>query len=155
MPQSSDNLQDESIEVNKKKNLCIKIVQFVFAKGGLALIVVCYSIAGALIFIVIERDGEAKNCLQSKIKEFVSINTLKVQLLNYVSNNMTNNPYDLTKDDDNVATENIEGWLEELRDKILRNHITYKYIGEDCTSLKWNFWNALLFSFTIISTIGK
>lgn len=46
--------------------------------------------------------------------------------------------------------------LEDFRRKIIEIENVNKYTGQDCVEdSKWNFFSALLFTITIVSTVGK
>jgi hypothetical protein len=141
---------------NKKggRGCCKKVSKFLFSHIGLVAMVVIYAVAGAFLFELLEQHEEAKSCQEGKGAESTNIVNLKSLLLTYIQFNITSNPFDTSKDNETVANNNIELWLQNYRDQVLSVKETYRYSGQDCNSPKWNFAGALLFAITVITTIG-
>jgi hypothetical protein len=141
---------------NKKagRGCCKRVSKFLFSHIGLVAMVVIYAVAGAFLFELLEQHEEAKSCQEGKGAESTNIVNLKSLLLTYIQFNITSNPSDTSKDNETVANNNIELWLQIYRDQVLSVKETYRYSGQDCNSPKWNFAGALLFAITVITTIG-
>lgn len=61
----------------------------------------------------------------------------------------------LNEDFDDEPLIEINKWLEEFRKKILEIESNTNYFGQNCSKdTKWNFFASLLFTITVISTVG-
>lgn len=60
------------------------------------------------------------------------------------------------RDGPEIYNKNIESWLVELRDLILKNQFGGPYENSFCEDTnEWEFLNSLLFSISVLTTIGK
>ena len=140
---------------HKKTNFCKRIMKFMFSHIGLVIIIIVWAVVGAFLFELLETHEEVKNCETGKGQESTNIVSLRSELLTYIQFNITSNPAELGKDNETVANAKIEEWLQNFRTDTFTNYQNNYYNGQDCSYPKWNFTQALLFSLTAITTIGK
>ena len=155
---NNQNCEDyQNITINKRKSECIKIIIILLKNIGLLIINIAYCVSGAFLFQTIEQYGEIKNCHEGAGAEMIAIMKSKEYLVDYITYKITTSPLDTTKDNQTVAFENIKIRLEQFSSTVGSNLGSYVYSGQDCTNQmsRWNFFNALLFAFTIVSTIGN
>ena len=154
---------DESIDQDKivkpkinKKNYCLLVSKIIFSQFGFLVGLLLYSLFGAGLFIVLERFKELENCENGKGQEYDIRIQLISDLFNYIQFNITSNPSDQSRDNETIANSKIESMISKYRDQvILLNSPYYFYSGQDdCISVRWTFWNSVLFAITIVSTIG-
>jgi hypothetical protein len=107
------------------------------------------------LFKLLEEHNEIKSCETGKGQESGNIVTLRSKLLTYIQFNITSNPAETGKDNETVANENIESWLTQFRKDCYENFQSNLFYGQNCNYPRWNFTQALLFSLTAITTIGK
>jgi len=131
-----------------------KITKFLFSHIGLVIMVIVYAVIGALLFNLLEEHNDAKQCQEGKGDESAKVISLKAELIKYIQFNVSMSGSDPSKDNETVANLKIEKLLVAYRDDIFDIQDTYGYSGQDCEQSKWNFPDALLFSVTIITTIG-
>jgi hypothetical protein len=129
------------------------ISKFLFSHIGLVLMVIAYTCAGSFLFMLLEQHNEAIQCEEGKGEETTKIVNLKSNLLSYIQFNITSTN-DPSKDNETVANAKIESWLTEFRDNVLNIKSSYAYDGSDCSSSRWTFPNTLLFTVTVVTTIG-
>lgn len=151
---SQENETKQGGEESKRANFCKKITKFLFSHVGLVIMVILYAVAGAFLFKLLEEHQDAKNCQEGKGEESTNIVTLKSDLLKYIQFNISMSGTDANKDNETIANQKIEDWLVAFRDKVLTIRGSYFYTGQDCTTTRWNFADALLFAVTIMTTIG-
>ena len=144
------NSGDES----KRADFCKKITKFLFSHVGLVIMVILYAVAGAFLFKLLEEHQDAKNCQEGKGEESTNIVTLKSNLLKYIQFNISMTGTESEKDNETIANQKIEDWLLQYRDNVLTIRSSYFYTGQDCTTTRWNFADALLFAVTVMTTIG-
>lgn len=140
---------------SRGKNFCKKISKFLFSHIGLVVIVIVYAVLGGFLFELLEQHKEIELCEQGKGVESGNIVELRSKLLTYIQFNITSNPAEPDKDNETIANQNIESWLQRFRNQTNDVRSEYRYTGNDCNSPKWNFPGALLFAITCITTIGK
>lgn len=158
---SVNQLDEEQNYSNKKESdggttgrYCKTIFKFLFSHIGLVVMVIAYACAGSFLFQLLEQHNEAIQCEEGKGQESTKIVNLKSNLLSYIQFNISSNN-DPSKDNETVANAKIETWLTEFRDTVLEIKSSYAYAGSDCGTTRWSFMNTLLFTVTIITTIGK
>jgi potassium channel subfamily K protein len=144
------NSGDES----KRADFCKKITKFLFSHVGLVIMVILYAVAGAFLFKLLEEHQDVKNCQEGKGEESTNIVTLKSNLLKYIQFNISMTGTESEKDNETIANQKIEDWLLQYRDNVLTIRSSYFYTGQDCTTTRWNFADALLFAVTVMTTIG-
>ena len=136
----------------KFKDCCKKALKFLFSHIGLCGMVIAYSVAGGFIFQHLEKTNEKQECVKQKDK-YDPLQNLTMFKLWEISSSFR------ADDDQEYALLEFEKQLEKFRDDV----IALGYDGKNCTALdeagppgyKWSFPGALLFSVTVITTIGK
>jgi potassium channel subfamily K protein len=147
--------ENEKDNENSKANCCKKFVKFMFSHIGLMIMVVAYSVAGGFIFEHLEATNEKQECVKAMNKYFPMENSTVIKLWEVAK------IFCDDKDDDEKAEQanvEIQKLLEKFRDDVLE----LGYGGTNCTSMgepggpgfQWSFSGALLFSVTVITTIG-
>ena len=151
-----DSTKDEIFqEPHGRKNICKRVMKFIFSHMGLFIIIIIWAIAGGFLFGLLEEHDDIKNCITGKGEEKKNIVSLTAKLLTYIQFNITSNKAELGKDNDNVANDKIEAWFQDFRNQIINNIQTNYYYGkENCSISRWDLTQALLFSLTAITTIG-
>jgi hypothetical protein len=142
-----------SARIKKSQNEKLKetfktLLKFIVSNLGLLIILGGYTIAGAWMFIMLEKENELTLCTEGKSNEILNVVTLKTQLINYIKNNISLSLSDLSnKDNISTANANIEQFLIGFRDQVLAIKGNYYYTGQNCLhDSKWNFPNVLLFT---------
>lgn len=165
-----------AIDTKNVKKYLKKGFKFAFSQIGLAGLVVGYVILGALIFMKIESGYEKEN--QNKIEKnredfFKNVKTSAENLFNdylkanfHMKYNQFRNEEMRIKDDEIIKK---SSWFIELDkdtfNKELKEHLTYLLMENEKIEDKdkptmlvredvWNYPNALLYSATVITTIG-
>jgi hypothetical protein len=155
-------------EPEAKKKPIKTLVVFMISNFGILFIVVCYVCAGAFLFQILEQPNEIQNC-QTGLGKWTNLQlTYRAQLFNYIYFNTTSDPWlpvdntstvsSLTTARDGPATYNplITSWLYNFTTQVRTIRSGNGYYGQDCESQSmWQYMSALLFTFTIVSTIGK
>ena len=138
------------------KNCCKKTLKFLFSHIGLCLMVVAYAIAGGFIFQHLEKPNEKAVCSKGQEKYGPMENNTKYKLW-MLAKTYTEGDVDDPENEMNALSE-IQKLLSTFRD----NSLDLGYNGENCSmmgepggpSYSWGFPGALLFSVTVITTIG-
>ena len=133
-------------------NCCKKSMKVIFSHVGLSGMVIVYSIIGGFIFQHLERTNEKQECVNSQNKYEPMENVTKYNLWE-ISANYRND------EDMEMALEEFQKQLVKFRDDVL----ALGYDGTNCALMgepggpayKWSYPGALLFSVTVITTIGK
>ncbi len=138
-------------------NCCKKFTKFMFSHIGLCGMVIAYCVAGGFIFAHLEQTNEKQECTKAMDK------------YHPMANNTVNKLWEVgktfcdKKDDD----ENVDNALKEIGKLVIqfRNDVLeLGYDGTNCTAMgeegsgvgyQWSFPGALLFSVTVVTTIGK
>ena len=158
---------DINSEKSKEKTLGKKFSRFLVSNVGMITIVLCYIFGGAYLFQILEQHDEISKCQSGEGEWTTDLQALRSQLFNYIYLNTTNNPwlpYDnssglvdtsLSKDGPNIYNPILTQWLIDFRVKIIQLNSNYKYNGQDCENESmWTYFSALLFTFSVVSTIG-
>jgi len=174
----------ESKASKKKFSLIKTIMRLTFSNVGLVTIVVIYTCLGALMFRLLEQHEELRLCEAGKGKLMKTVQELKDDIVSYVLYNVTNidlntgekkpelkknismadafdNYYIRTETENGIyigklnESNIIDLMLKDYRNEIHNIDSKFKYRGQDCVEdTRWTFSSALLFSLTVISTIG-
>ena len=134
------------------KNCCKKLLKFMFSHIGLCGMVVAYSIAGGFIFEHLEKHNEQVECIKAMETYQPAENETRFKLWE-----ISQNVHD--PEDTDVALKAYTTVLQKFRKQVLE----LGYDGKNCTAMgeeggpgfQWSFSGALLFSVTVITTIGK
>ena len=148
---TADEKDDRQASKARMKDCCKKVLKFLFSHIGLCGMVVAYSVAGGFIFEHLEKLNEKTECLKAQEKYGPVENKTKNTLWEIASRNSAN---------DVVY---IMGEFEKVLQKYRKNVLELGYDGKNCKLMgetggpgyQWNFPGALLFSVTVITTIGE
>ncbi len=138
-------------------NCCKKFLKFLFSHIGLGGMVIGYCVAGGFIFAHLEQTNEKQECVKAMDK------------YNPMANNTVNKLWEVAKTfcDDKDDDENVENAIKEITklvDRFRDDVLELGYDGVNCTAMgeegsgvgyQWSFPGALLFSVTVVTTIGK
>ena len=149
----------DELETSKTRRCLKKTTKFLFSHIGLVGLVVVYAVAGGFLFQLLEIRQEKLNCQEAQGEQVAQVTLLKQKLVNYIQYNTTpsSSTSGSTNDKDNitVAMTKISYMLYGYRDFVIHEGLKYRYYGDDCSvTSKWTFANSLLFSITVITTIG-
>lgn len=139
-------------ERSASANCCKKALKFMFSHIGLCGMVVAYSVAGGFIFQHLEQTNERMEC-QRSLEKYEPAENDTVHKLWQISANFRND--DLME----IAVKEFQKVLQSFRKVTL----DLGYDGRNCSmygepdgpSYSWNFPGSMLFSVTVITTIGK
>ena len=149
----NNSIVDDDEEGNKKKSreCCKRFLKFLFSHIGLCGMVILYSVAGGFIFQHLEETNEVMECQKAQDK------------YEPAENDTTNKLWDIADsyrnaDDRELALTEFQKVLQNFRTIVL----DLGYDGRNCSrygepdgpSYQWSFAGALLFSVTVITTIG-
>ena len=133
------------------KNCCKKVLKFMFSHIGLCGMVVAYSVAGGFIFQHLEQTNERMECTKAYEKYDPAENDTMHKLWQI--------SYNFRADDDmEYALKEFQKVLQSFRKVVL----DLGYDGKNCSaygmeggpSYAWSLPGAMLFSVTVITTIG-
>jgi len=150
--QLHDPPTDIQPEEKKNKGCCKKVLKFVFSHIGLCGMVIAYSVAGGFIFEHLEKTNEKQECVKA-MEKYTPAENDTVYKLWQISENFRDDEYM------NVALQEFQKILRKFRTTVLE----LGYDGSNCTIMgeeggpgyQWSFPGALLFSVTVITTIGR
>ena len=159
--QDSDSIIDRKKE-GKCGGRCKKVLKGLFSHVGITGMVVAYSFIGGFIFQHLEETNEKQVCVQlmekyqpMENKTILNIWEISKVYVNEYTITVGNEALKLQED----AIAQFEKILAEFRANVLE----LDYDGKNCTIMgetggpgfRWSFPGALLFSVTVITTIGK
>ena len=141
-------------------NCCKTFTKFLLSQVGLSIIVILYSVAGAFIFKHLEQTNEKQECIKKMEKYVVMANETKQQIW------MAAKAYVKQYNDDDEDPDVVQNALIEFRQTLVQfrdDARALQYDGKDCNRMgedggpgyKWSLPGALLFSVTVITTIGN
>jgi hypothetical protein len=151
-------VEHDNSQTSNTRDCLKKTAKFLFSHIGLVGLVVIYAVAGGFLFELLEQHQEKMNCQEAYGEHVAELNRLKQKLVTYIQYNTTASTlmkHPTAKDNTTVAFATIGDMLYEYRDFILETGSKYRFYGDNCSIVnKWTFPNSLLFSITIITTIG-
>lgn len=132
---------------NKFKNACAKITTFFFSRVGLCFLVIGYVAMGGFIFKSIEGSHEQ----EEKANNRSIMNDIDTE-----TENLALEIWNMTKMEvvfhEKNYTHKLKTRLVDFR-KILSNAVKQSY--SSLNSTKWTYPSSILYSVTIVTTIGK
>lgn len=144
-------ITDDDEKKNSGRNCCKKVLKFLFSHIGLCGMVIAYSVLGGFIFQHLEQTNERMECEKAYEKYDPAENDTMNKLWKIAD--AYKNP-----DEESEALKQFQLVLRNFRKIVL----DLQYDGDNCSlygqpdgpQYKWNFPGALLFSVTVITTIG-
>ena len=144
-------VEDTEKVLRRKKmmNCCKLFVKYAFSHIGLFLIVICYAAIGASIFEHLETMNEKEECLKLK-SEYLKKQNDSVHRLHEISTQ------GLAENETMVSFEKLLG-------RFRADAVKIGYDGTECDlmgtevgpSFQWSWSGSLMFSVTVITTIGE
>ena len=144
-----------------------KFSRFLVTNIGMITVVLIYLFGGAYLFQILEQHDEISRCQTGEGTWTTQLQAMRSQLFNYIYLNTTSNPWipydnssglpntNAQKDGPSTYNPIITGWINNFRDEIISLSVNNKYYGQDCeTESMWQYFSALLFTFSVVSTIG-
>lgn len=159
--QAEDDDDDYVPEEERNPAGCCKMfTKFFLSHIGLCVMVVLYSVAGGFIFQHLEQTNEKQECIK-KMDKYTDMANGTVDELWTASQAFVQQWID-----DNQDEERAQEAISEFRSYLVRfrdDTIELDYDGKDCDKMgeddgpgyQWSFPGALLFSVTVITTIGR
>ncbi|XP_041372146.1 TWiK family of potassium channels protein 7-like [Gigantopelta aegis] len=137
----------------KRDGCCRKFTKFLFSHIGLSAMVILYCVAGGFIFEHLEKQNEQQICYESRSEYNPMENKTIESILKIFSDYGFPSP---------ANREIMEIQIESVLQTFRNNTIAIGYDGRDCVHYgvpggpvyEWSWPGALMFSVTVISTIG-
>lgn len=158
---------DGSPEDPPKKGSIKLLLQFILNHFGMIMVVILYVCGGAFLFQLLEQHTEIQNCQLGKGDYDKLVINTRTSIFNYIYFNTTANPWlpvdnstiipslDTPKDGPEVSSKVVIGMINDYKSSIRDIVSKYKYSGQDCElNSLWNYYSALLFTASVVSTIG-
>jgi hypothetical protein len=150
-----DENQKNEEKSKGKKNLLKGMLRFFVSNLGMIVLVLVYVVAGAFLFQLLEQHDEIQKCQLNEGKSSALISSYRSELFNYIRFNTTTDVFDQTKDGPSVYHPRLNEIISKLRDDVLDLRAK-KYYGQNCEEESlWQFQSCLLFTTSIVATIGK
>jgi hypothetical protein len=162
--------QQQQKEAKNSENEKFKfkyLLRFLLQNFGILFVAFVYIVIGAYIFQYIEQPNEIAQCQTGEGTWKRLLYDNRVLFYNYIYYNTTansfllqNDPYAIPsliseRDNSTVYQPKLTQMLQDFRDSILSISSDYNYSGQDCVSdSQWNIISAILFTLSILSTIG-
>ncbi|KAH3836615.1 TWiK family of potassium channels protein 7-like [Dreissena polymorpha] len=139
----------EDHEEKKGDGLCKVFTKILFSHIGLCAMVVAYSVAGGFIFEHLERENEKAICIESEDEytpmQEETLNNLKKVIL-----------------ENNLNTDAMMIQMKSILQTFRNNSLAIGYDGKNCDAYgepngpvyRWSWAGSLMFSVTVITTIG-
>lgn len=133
---------------------------------GPEILVILYTIMGAYLFQYIEQSKEIERCIMGEVKERMLIRRTTYRLINYIYYNSTdkfstnrfenyNSNQAFQRDNSEVTNRTVTNMLYTLRVQLIEIQQKYKYYGQDCSKQSlWSFKSSLLFTVSLLTTVG-
>ena len=151
MPTKDEEMGATDEQDTKRCGDCCKMFwKFMFSHVGLCAMVVLYCVAGGFIFEHLEKANELEICYESR-KEYLpmqdrTLDNLKKVIL-----------------ENNLDTDAMMIQMKSILQTFRNNSLAIGYDGRDCDGYgnpngpvyEWSWPGALMFSVTVITTIGK
>ena len=154
LPNTDEHVVDSEDDSDQKtgwRDCCKKVLKFMFSHIGLCGMVGAYVVGGGFLFEHLEQHNEKVECYKAKnlYEPQENITIYKLWTIAHAYN-----VHDMYK-----AIEEYQLILRHFRNVAIR----YEYNGKNCSNMgnpngpkyQWSFAGALLFSVTVITTIGK
>ena len=134
----------------KAKEYCKKFTKFMFSHIGLCGMVMAYAVAGGFIFEHLEKHNEQKECEDAMFEYIKYENTTLVKLFKVHEEKQLGEYFVLLE-------------FQKILRSFRNSSVDLKYKGINCSAMgekdgppySWSFPGALLFSVTVITTIGE
>ncbi|XP_071520993.1 uncharacterized protein [Panulirus ornatus] len=144
----SNEYAEAGFYTKKEKSAGTLFFHFLFSHFGLFIVVSLYAVAGAYVFVDIENAHEER---QYKMKQDRAVQV--EQAMNYLSHLFWYQQDNKTDYKD--YNESMYANLKKLEDFVILSVSKYKYDGTvNGWDYRWTFTKSLLFTMTIMSTIG-
>ena len=150
-----------------EKTVGKKFTRFLVTNIGMITVVLIYVFGGAYLFQILEQHDEISRCQTGEGTWTTKLQAMRSKLFNYIYLNTTSNPWlpydnstglantNVNKDGPSVYNKIISEWIKEFRVDIIDLIEKSKYYGQDCENESmWTYFSALLFTFSVVSTIG-
>ena len=177
MPRASSNLnvsteqpikeEPKSKEVKKKSKKkpdteamrrFKKVARFLVQNLGMICLTILYCCGGAYLFGILEGQTFVQTCQSAQSNSIQLIQSYTLEIYNYLSYNVTFDPVLATVanatllDGPDVYNQVIYDYLVKLENEFYSN----TYYGQDCQATnKWTFISALLWTITVVTSIGN
>ena len=144
--------EDDEKETSRQRECCKKVLKFLFSHIGLCGMVIAYCVAGGFIFKHLEETNERMECE----KAFEKYTPAENDTVNKMWDIATSFP---NADDYELALVEFQKVIQNFRTVVL----DLGYDGRNCSrygksdgpAYQWSFPGSLLFSVTVVTTIGK
>ena len=151
-PEDDKTVEEDDEKKGGAKNCCKKVLKFMFSHIGLCGMVIAYSVAGGFIFQHLEQTNERMECEKAYEKYYPAENDTMHKMWTIADSYRSED----AKDDALIEFQKV---LQNFRKIVL----DLGYDGRNCSlygekdgpAYLWNFPGAVLFSVTVITTIGK
>lgn len=151
-------LTPEELEKEKKKKPLKTLLVFILSNFGIILVVLAYICGGAYLFQILEQHQEIQNCQSGEGELTNIIQDTRTELFNYIFFNTSSDADTANatgRYGPSVYNPQIQTWLYNFSTYVMSVSSKYGYTGQDCeTQSMWQYMSAMLFTFTVVSTIG-
>lgn len=149
MPKDAEMGGTDDPEVKQGNGCCKMFWKFMFSHIGLCAMVVLYCVAGGFIFEHLEKANELEICYESR-KEYLPMQDRTLENLKKVIL------------ENNLDTDAMMIQMKSILQTFRNNSLAIGYDGRDCDGYgnpngpvyEWSWPGALMFSVTVITTIG-
>jgi hypothetical protein len=167
--QDDSNQPVKNIKQKQRKSIFFRVLLFIIGKFGMFILSIVYAIIGAFLFKLLAQSAAIGNCQQAQMESRSNMTQTAIDIFSYLAYNVTYSP-DVTKlliqkgletnvtigDGPDKFNPKVEGFLRQLRRSVLLNKFNGNYNDGYCENMDiWNFWNAFLFTVSVITTIGN